>query len=175
MNRNQDDEINTGSPENRPMHVKAEVSRSNLSVAVAIGQINLLSVQLNPEPLYGDAPQLAHAQLDWLLGPGSISFRKLERVIKLELLYWDEQAGKLIYRVRWQSWLTALLLVLAIMFCLVNAGWLIACGQNTYERAALTGALTGAAALSMWYLNRRFLWPRCVAMRAARKLRSAGF
>lgn len=153
----------------------ARVQQSLLSVAVAVGQINMFSREPTVHSPYQHAPALAHAQLLWLLTEGGFTERELVPALKREILQWDERSKRLVCFMGWVRWLVAaMVLTFAVGFAL--AGWaVIVLGEHSLTWAAVT-AMCCVFSVGALYWLQAYIWgPRRVAVRAARKLRGAGF
>ncbi len=158
----------------QPIAAKAEVSQSVVSLALAIGQINVFSpFGAKPDP-YACAPTLAHAQIDWLLSDGGFTPRELAPALKREILQWDEPTAQLVCVMGWVRWLVAgLVLTFALGFAL--AGWaVIVLGEHSYTWAAVTLMCGVFSVAALHWLQVFVFGPRRVALRVVRKLRAEG-
>lgn len=165
----------TSEPRAVAVEASARVQQSLLSVAVAVGQINMYAREEKCHSLYQHAPTLAHTQLTWLLTAGGFSERELVPALQREILQWDEQALRLVCFLGWVRWLVAaMVLTFAIGFA--GAGWVVIVqGEHSFAWAAVTLMCGVFSVAALHWLQAYIFGPRRVAMRAARKLRSAGF
>lgn len=175
MNRNQDDELNTGSPEDSPIHVRAEVRNSWLSLALAVGQVNIFPRPADAAELYFHVSTLAYRQLDWLLSVGGFSAGDLLPALRWKILFWDVDAQRLTCNMGWVRWLASgMLLGFALVF--VGIAWYLGwVGYLTYKANPITGVCGAFSVLALFVLDWRFVRPNRVALKAACKLRGAGF
>lgn len=164
-----------GEPRATNVEANARVQQSLLSVAVAVGQINMYPRETASSSPHQHAPSLAHAQLDWLLSAGGFSERELVPALKREILQWDEQALRLVCFLGWVRWLVAAMVVtFALGFA--GAGWVVIVqGEHSFAWAAVTLMCGAFSVGALHWLQAYIFGPRRVAVRAARKLRSAGF